>query len=93
MQARKSIEALTAFAYSISNPEAVRTGIQPPEVAGGYAKGTKIPSPCFAEGKTKNVKINQVGTVNKEIEVVFEGTSGGFEACRRFTEVMMNKDA
>jgi len=93
MQARKSINALTAFAYSYSKPSAVRTGSAPSELSGGYSQGVRIPSPCFAEGKTKKVEIPQSGKIDENVEVIIEGTEGGFDACKRLVEVMMNKDA
>ncbi|CAO1632997.1 unnamed protein product [Sympodiomycopsis kandeliae] len=89
MQARKSINSLAAFAHAYSHPDAVRTGAT---VAGA---SVKIPSPCFALGTEKKTKIARIGGSGKEdeAEATFVGTTGGFDACRRLVEVVMDKDA
>lgn len=89
MQARKSINSLAAFAHAYSHPDAVRTG--------GAVANTQamIPSPCFALGTDKKTKIARIGGTGKEDEADahFVGTTGGFDACRRLVEVVMDKDA
>lgn len=91
MQARKSINSLATFTYSLAHPDQVRLGEAPtaPWLATG---GVKIPNPCFEEGKEKTVKV-KVPNEAEEKEVKVVGTSGGFDACRRLVEVTMDKDA
>lgn len=91
MQARRSINALAAFTWSFAHPTLVRTGAAPVQWDDLTPENTEIPSPCFAQGRHKVVKIDQPG--RKEVEVTFVGTGGGFDACRRLVEVMMDKDA
>lgn len=98
MQARRSINSLAAFTYSLAHPDAVRTGSAHNNEPGPFdwddltPETTQIPSPCFAQGKTKAVLISQPGR-KKEANVTFVGTGGGFQACKRLVEVMMDKDA
>jgi guanosine-diphosphatase len=96
MEARKSINSLSFFTYGLSHPNMARLG-EPPKAFTGDATASEIdtvqiPSPCFAEGKTKKQKVRMQGSKD-EIEVTMVGTAGGFEACRRLVEVMMDKDA
>lgn len=53
---------------------------------------TRIPSPCYTEGMSKEVSIVQPEE-KSEAKVTFVGTPGGFPECRRLVEVMMDKDA
>jgi guanosine-diphosphatase len=94
MQARKSINSLAAFAFTYSHPEVVLTGNL--TTSSPSSSSYKIPSPCFALGTEKSTKIAKLGggsRKSEEEEVKFVGTTGGFEACRRLVEVMMDKDA
>lgn len=90
MQARKSINSLAAFAHAYSHPDAVRTG-------GTVVANDQVmvPSPCFALGTDKKTKIARIGGTGKEdeAEAHFIGTTGGFDACKRLVEVVMDKDA
>lgn len=103
MEARKSINSLTYMTFSLSHPDKVRMGTTPvklaaPEGVAGGSSGSgqdaevKVPSPCFAEGRSKKVKVRMPGQ-SDEIDVTMVGTAGGFEACKRLVEVMMDKDA
>ncbi|EST06484.1 Nucleoside phosphatase GDA1/CD39 [Kalmanozyma brasiliensis GHG001] len=100
MQARMSINSIAAFTYSLAHPGAVLTGSAHKNTTGskwGASNATdagkpQIPSPCFANGRTKDVLISQPGQ-NTQANVTMVGTTGGFTACRRLVEVMMNKDA
>lgn len=88
MQARKSINSLTAYAYSYSHPDVARTG-----QLSSSPNELEIPSPCFAMGKDKTTAIAKIGAKDEEIQAKFKGTTGGFQACKRLVEVMMDKDA
>ncbi|KAN0061967.1 Guanosine-diphosphatase [Thecaphora frezii] len=101
MQARQSVNSLAAFAHSLTHPDAVRTGSA--HSGAGVSTGafswssmtpenTRIPSPCFANNATKTATITQPGSTDKAT-VTFIGTEGGFTACKRLVEVMMDKDA
>ncbi|EPQ26456.1 uncharacterized protein PFL1_06104 [Pseudozyma flocculosa PF-1] len=99
MQARQSVNSLAAFTYSLAHPNAVRTGSAhtaadagPLDWSAMTPDNTRIPSPCFAAGKTKAGTITQPGRADRA-SVTFVGTEGGFAACRRLVEVMMDKDA
>lgn len=98
MQARMSINSLAAFTYSLAHPNAVLTGSAHDGTQGSLEwtslrpETTRIPSPCFTNGRTKAVLISQPGQKTKA-NVTMVGTDGGFAACRRLVEVMMDKDA
>lgn len=98
MQARMSINSLAAFTYSLAHPNAVLTGSAHDGAQGSLEwtslrpDTTLIPSPCFANGRTKAVLISQPGQ-KTHANVTMVGTDGGFAACRRLVEVMMDKDA
>ncbi|KAI3487979.1 hypothetical protein L1887_48062 [Cichorium endivia] len=98
MQARMSINSLAAFTYSLAHPNAVLTGSAHDGAQGGFEwstlkpDNTRIPSPCFTNGRTKAVLISQPGQ-RTQANVTMVGTDGGFAACRRLVEVMMDKDA
>lgn len=96
MEARKSINSLSYLSYSLAHPNMVRLGSMP---NGGLTIGkedalreTRVPSPCFAEGMDKEVEIRVPGQENEQKITMF-GTAGGYEACKRLVEVMMDKDA
>ncbi|PWN37032.1 uncharacterized protein FA14DRAFT_159261 [Meira miltonrushii] len=96
MEARKSINSLSYLSYSLAHPNMVRLGSLP---KGGLTigkedalKDTRVPSPCFAEGMDKEVEIRVPGQENEQKITMF-GTAGGYEACKRLVEVMMDKDA
>jgi guanosine-diphosphatase len=90
MQARMSVNSLAAFAHSLAHPDAVRTGEL--DWAALRPENTRIPSPCFARDSTKAVLISQPGRPHPA-NVTMVGTDGGFTACRRLVEVIMDKDA
>lgn len=98
MQARMSINSLAAFTFSLAHPNAVLTGSAHDGAQGGFEwstlkpDNTRIPSPCFTNGRTKAVLISQPGQ-RTQANVTMVGTDGGFAACRRLVEVMMDKDA
>ena len=98
MQARMSINSLAAFTYSLAHPNAVLTGSAHDGAQGSLEwtslrpETTRIPSPCFTNGRTKAVLISQPGQ-KTQANVTMVGTDGGFAACRRLVEVMMDKDA
>lgn len=98
MEARKSINSLGYLSYSLAHPDMVRTGMLPNEVVPGVDGASaavakiKVPSPCFAEGRTKDVPIRIPGQEGEKVVSMF-GTSGGYDACKRLVEVMMDKDA
>lgn len=93
MQARMSINSIAAFTYSLAHPGAVLTGsAHDNSKNSSLGASPQIPSPCFANGRTKDVLISQPG-LNTKANVTMIGTNGGFTACRRLVEVMMNKDA
>lgn len=101
MEARKSINSLSYLSYSLAHPDMVRTGSLPEKVVAAESsdvvKGLsqpsiKVPSPCFAEGRSKEVPVRLPGQVD-EASVTMFGTAGGFDACKRLVEVMMDKDA
>lgn len=98
MQARMSINSLAAFTYSLAHPNAVLTGSAHDGAQGSLEwsslrpETTRIPSPCFSNGRTKAVLISQPGQ-KTQANVTMVGTDGGFGACRRLVEVMMDKDA
>lgn len=96
MEARKSINSLSYLSYSLAHPNMVRLGSMP---KGGLTigkesalKGIRVPSPCFAEGMSKEVPIRIPGQEDEQTITIF-GTAGGYEACKRLVEVMMDKDA
>lgn len=96
MEARKSINSLSFFTYGLTHPTMVRLG-EPPKALTGQAssssfEGIKVPSPCFAEGKEKKTAIRTQGS-KEQVDVTMVGTAGGYEACKRLVEVMMDKDA
>lgn len=98
MQARMSINSLAAFTYSLVHPNAVLTGSAHDGAQGSLEwtslrpETTRIPSPCFTNGRTKAVLISQPGQ-KTQANVTMVGTDGGFHACRRLVEVIMDKDA
>ncbi|TKY90776.1 hypothetical protein EX895_000774 [Sporisorium graminicola] len=98
MQARMSINSLAAFTYSLAHPNAVLTGSAHDGEQGSFEwsslrpETTRIPSPCFSNGRSKVVPISQPGQ-KTHANVTMVGTDGGFTACRRLVEVMMDKDA
>ena len=98
MQARMSINSLAAFTYSLAHPKAVLTGSAHTGAQGSLEwsslrpETTGIPSPCFTNGRTKAVLISQPDQ-KTHANVTMVGTDGGFPACRRLVEVMMDKDA
>lgn len=96
MEARKSINSLGYLSYSLAHPDMVRTGNMPdviaPDGSASSAPKIKVPSPCFAEGRSKDVPIRTPGQEG-ETTVTMLGTSGGYDACKRLVEVMMDKDA
>ncbi|UZJ51043.1 hypothetical protein CBS101457_000363 [Exobasidium rhododendri] len=95
MEARKSINSLSFFTYGLTHPNMIRLG-EPPKALTDHSSAVsddlQVPSPCFAEGKTKKVKVRMQGS-REEVEVTMVGTAGGYEACKRLVEVMMDKDA
>lgn len=90
MEARKSINSLSYFTYALSHPDMVRTGVLPTDSVHGA--DVRVPSPCFAEGQSKQVSVHVTGTPDDRNVTMF-GTAGGYEACKRLVEVMMDKDA
>ncbi|CDS02021.1 related to GDA1-guanosine diphosphatase [Sporisorium scitamineum] len=98
MQARMSINSLAAFTYNLAHPNAVLTGSAHDGAQGSFEwsslrpETTRIPSPCFTNGRTKAVLVSQPGQ-KTQANVTMVGTDGGFTACRRLVEVMMDKDA
>lgn len=96
MQARKSINALATFSAALAHPASVRLGPKAAAAKGalGGAGGArpKVPSPCFAMGTSKVANVVVPG-IEGEVEVELVGAPGGFTACKRLVEVMMNKDA
>lgn len=95
-QARQSVNSLTAFMYLIAHSDSLQVNR---EAGGGPASweqltadNARIPSPCYTANATKRSPIvHPGGTATKEL--TFVGTVGGFEACQRLVEVMMDKDA
>lgn len=96
MEARKSINSLSFFILSLTHPDTVRLAQPPPELSSGVGAAAsspfRIPSPCFAEGEEKKTKVRMQAS-KEEVEVTMVGTAGGYDACKRLVEVMMDKDA
>jgi guanosine-diphosphatase len=95
MEARKSINSLSFFTFGLTHPD-MAVLAEPPKALTGAASsgfaGIKVPSPCFEEGKEKKTTVRRQGT-KEEVEVTMIGTAGGYDACKRLVEVMMDKDA
>lgn len=94
-EARTAVNSLAAFAHTLRHPETIRPNPRFAEVLPWTAmspNNTEIPSPCFAKGSRKVVSIRQPEE-RTPVEVTFVGTGGGFHACRRLVEVMIDKDA
>ncbi|WFD34122.1 guanosine-diphosphatase [Malassezia cuniculi] len=94
-EARTAVNSLVAFAHTLRHPDTIRPDNRFADVLPWTAmspNNTEIPSPCFAKGTRKTVKIRQPEE-SREAEVTFVGTDGGFDACRRLVEVMIDKDA
>ncbi|PWY98784.1 hypothetical protein BCV70DRAFT_201579 [Testicularia cyperi] len=98
MQARMSVNSLAFFTYTLAHPSAVRTGSAHNGQQGALdwtsltPENTQIPNPCFTEGRSKATLVSQHGQP-KQANVTMVGTEGGFRACKRLVEVMMDKDA
>lgn len=94
-EARTAVNSLAAFAHTLRHPETIRPDPRFSDVLPWSLmtpNNTEIPSPCFAKGMRKTVKIRQPEE-HQEAEVTFVGTDGGFQACRRLVEVIIDKDA
>ncbi|KDN41227.1 nucleoside phosphatase GDA1/CD39 [Tilletiaria anomala UBC 951] len=87
MEARNSINSLASFVWNLSHPNALRQGA----LAASDPSSLTVPHPCFAKDRQKPVNLKHGGAA--ETKVIFKGTGAGFDACRRFVEVMMDKDA
>ena len=93
MQARRSINALATFSHALSRPAAVHLGpARGNGLNGTSASKPRIPSPCFALGTSKAAQVVVPG-LEGDVDVELVGSTGGFAACRRLVEVMMDKDA
>lgn len=82
MQARRRVNTLASFAHSYGHPSANGS--------------SRIPSPCFAVGKSKLTPIASSASSSSsaaDTEATLYGVKGGFDACRRLVEVMLDKDA
>lgn len=90
-QARQSANSLAAFTHLTSHPDAVKHLDDISAWDKFTPESTFIPSPCYAAGTQKTAKV-AMGK-SKGSEVTMLGTSGGFRACQRLIEVMMDKDA
>lgn len=94
-QARQATNSLTAFTHLFAHAEAANVGRESgaPLPWEKLSPGnTHIPSPCYAMGMSKEVELAHT---NRETvaKVTMTGTAGGFEACQRLVEVMLDKDA
>ena len=95
MEARKSINSLSFFTYGLTHPDMVRLAEPPTALTAGSAASLaslRVPSPCFTEGEEKKTRVRMQAS-REEVEVTMVGTAGGYDACRRLVEVMMDKDA
>lgn len=85
-QARQATNSLSALLHWMSHP-----GERPADWATVAPENASVPSPCYAAGSKKAAKV--APGVSEAREVTMTGTHGGFRACQRFVEVMMDKDA
>lgn len=90
-QARQSTNSITTFLHFMTNPNAAQLVDDVSAWDKFSSETTSIPSPCYAAGMRKTAKVS-FGK-SKSAEVTMVGTSGGFRACQRLVEVMMDKDA
>lgn len=95
-QARQSINSLTAFMHLLAHSDSLQVD---KHAAGGPVAwesltpdNAQIPTPCYAMGATKKASILRPGATSTH-DLTFIGTNGGFRACQRLVEVMMDKDA
>lgn len=84
--ARQSTNSLAAFMHFQSHQ-----GSSLPSWDMFTPSNTFIPSPCYATGMQKTAKVSNGPAGWREVTMM--GTHGGFRACQRFVEVMMDKDA
>lgn len=91
-QARLAVNSLSAFAHTLAHPDTIRAGGGVIAWDAMTPNNTRIPSPCYAVGQAKTAMIRQPEEAH-EVHVTFEGVHGGFAACKRIVEVMMDKDA
>lgn len=95
-QARQSVNSLTAFMHLLAHSDSLQVNRK----AGGgpmpwealTPDNARIPSPCFAAGMSKKAPVLHPGITSTK-ELTFTGTPGGFKACQRLVEVIMDKDA
>ncbi|WFC99138.1 guanosine-diphosphatase [Malassezia yamatoensis] len=95
-QARQSVNSLTAFMHLLAHSDS----LQVDRKAGGgplpwealTPDNAKIPSPCYAVNSVKKASVVHPGSTNTK-ELTFTGVPGGFQACQRLIEVIMDKDA
>ncbi|KAI3620395.1 hypothetical protein CBS9595_002362 [Malassezia furfur] len=95
-QARQSVNSLTAFMHLLAHSDTLqidrKAGGGPMPWEALTVDNAKIPSPCYAAGTTKVATVMHPGSTSTK-ELTFSGTQGGFEACQRLIEVIMDKDA
>lgn len=82
MRARRSIHNLVAFTWSFSRSQAEWDDLD---------EETVVPNPCLVKGSTRRVELDPPGRT--KINVTMHGGNGGFEACNRVVQLVMEKDA
>jgi guanosine-diphosphatase len=82
MRARRSIHNLVAFTWSFSRSQSEWDDMD---------EETVVPNPCLVKGSTRRVELDPPGRT--KINVTMHGGNGGFEACNRVVQLVMEKDA
>lgn len=83
MRARRSVHNLVAFTWSFGRGGEVEWDELDEEIM--------VPNPCLSFGTTRRVELDPQG--RKSVNVTMHGGNGKFEACSKFVELVMAKDA
>jgi guanosine-diphosphatase len=82
MRARRSVHNLVAHLWSFGRGEVDWDQLDEKVV---------VPNPCLTLGSTRRVELDPQG--RKAVNVTMQGGNGKFEACSKFVELVMAKDA